>query len=175
MARRNRKKTFQNVAVVDTANKGKAVAKTEDGHVIFLSHAVPGDVVDIETFKKRRSFYEGRVTEFHKLSSDRVEPQCEHFGICGGCKWQNMSYEAQLRYKQKEIENNLRRIGHLDIPEINPIIPSADVYFYRNKMEFSFSNKRWLTASELNSEELIENRDGLSATPGEACDASGAG
>ena len=161
MARRNRKKVFQNVEVVDTANKGKAVARTEDGQVIFLNHAVPGDVVDVETYKKRRSFYEGRITKYHRLSGKRVEPECEHFGICGGCKWQNMDYDAQLLYKQKEVENNLKRIGQLDIPEISAIIPSPDIFFYRNKMEFSFSDNRWLTAAELESGEQIDNKNAL--------------
>ncbi|MBT8271067.1 MAG: 23S rRNA (uracil-5-)-methyltransferase RumA, partial [Bacteroidia bacterium] len=161
MARRNRKKVFEKVEVVDTANRGKAVAKTGDGQVIFLNHAVPGDVVDIETYKKRRSFYEGRVTKYHRFSEKRTEPKCEHFGICGGCKWQNMSYDAQLEFKQKEVENNLKRIGQVDIPEILQIIPSPDIFYYRNKMEFSFSDNRWLSTEELNSSVQFENKNGL--------------
>ncbi|MBT8254622.1 MAG: 23S rRNA (uracil-5-)-methyltransferase RumA, partial [Bacteroidia bacterium] len=161
MARKNRKQFFQNLEVIDAGAKGKAIAKAPDGRVIFLSYAVPGDVVDVETFKKRKGYYEGRVTTLQKSSDKRVEPRCKHFGLCGGCKWQNMDYQAQLFYKQKEVENNLRRIGHLDLPEVSPIIGSEEIYFYRNKMEFSFSDNRWLTQKELQSDEVIQNKNGL--------------
>lgn len=161
MGRKNRKKLFENVTVVDTATKGKTVAKTEDGNVIFLPNAVPGDVVDIQTYKKRKAFYEGKAVKFHSYSDKRTEPVCEHFGTCGGCKWQHMAYEHQLFYKQKEVFNNLTRIGKVELPELTPILGSAEQYFYRNKMEFSFSDSRWLTQEEVDSEEDLGDRNAL--------------
>ena len=135
---------FEKVEIIDAGSEGKAVARVND-KVIFVPFVVPGDVVDIKITKKRSSYYEGRALRFHVYSGKRVEPVCEHFGLCGGCRWQNMKYEDQLVYKQKQIENNLLRIGKLDIPEIQPILPSKDIYHYRNKLEFTFSNKKWLT------------------------------
>lgn len=162
MARKsNRKKVFTEVEVIDAAAKGKTVAKAPDGTVIFLPNAVPGDVVDVQTHKKRKAYYEGKATVFHKLSDKRVEPECEHFGTCGGCKWQDMGYEHQLFYKEKEIVNNLTRIGHVELPEVTPILPSEEKYFYRNKMEFSFSDSRWLTLEEIQSDEDLGERNAL--------------
>ena len=161
MGRKNRKKLFEKVSVVDTATKGKSVAKTEDGTVIFVPNAVPGDVVDIQTFKKRRAFYEGKAVNFHTLSEKRTEPVCEHFGVCGGCKWQHMAYEHQLFYKQKEVLNNLTRIGKIELPELTPILGSEQQYFYRNKMEFSFSDSRWLTQEEVDSNKDLGDRNAL--------------
>ncbi|AXG72118.1 23S rRNA (uracil-C(5))-methyltransferase RlmCD [Kordia sp. SMS9] len=161
MGRKNRKKVFENVTVVDTATKGKTVAKTEGGNVIFLPNAVPGDVVDIQTYKKRKAYYEGKAVKFHSLSEKRTEPVCEHFGTCGGCKWQHMAYEHQLFYKQKEVLNNLTRIGKVELPELTPILGSAEQYFYRNKMEFSFSDSRWLTQEEVDSQEDLGDRNAL--------------
>lgn len=160
--RRNRaNKTFENVPVVDAGAKGKSVAKTEDGAVIFLKNAVPGDIVDIKTFKKRKSFYEGEATIFHKLSDRRTTPVCKHFGTCGGCKWQHMSYESQLFFKQKEVVENLTRIGHLELPEVTPIAGSKEQFYYRNKMEFSFSDSRWLTLKEIQSDVQIADKKAL--------------
>ena len=161
MRRKNKRQTFENVPVIDAGAKGKTVAKAPDGRIIFLSNAVPGDVVDVMTTKKRKAYFEGIATHFHTLSDKRTEPVCQHFGVCGGCKWQHMGYEHQLFFKQKEVENNLRRIGHLDLPEINPILGSKKQYFYRNKMEFSFSNSRWLTQKEISSNTDFENRNAL--------------
>lgn len=159
--RRRAQKTFENVPVVDAGAKGKSVAKTEDGAVIFLKNAVPGDVVDIKTFKKRKSFYEGEATAFHKLSDRRTDPVCKHFGVCGGCKWQHMSYDSQLYFKQKEVLENLTRLGHLELPEITPIAGSSQEYYYRNKMEFSFSSNRWLTREEIENDTTIEDKKAL--------------
>lgn len=159
--RKRAQKTFENVPVVDAGAKGKSVAKTEDGAVIFLKNAVPGDVVDIKTFKKRKSFYEGEATVFHSLSDRRTQPVCKHFGTCGGCKWQHMSYESQLFFKEKEVKENLTRLGNLELPEITPIAPSAQQYYYRNKMEFSFSSSRWLTREEIESDTEIEDKKAL--------------
>ena len=150
--RRRAQKTFENVPVVDAGARGKSVAKTAEGEVIFLTDAIPGDVVDITTFKKRKSFYEGKVTHFHERSSRRTQPVCKHFDTCGGCKWQEMAYESQLYFKQKEVVENLTRIGHLDLPEVEPILGSEQQYYYRNKMEFSFSANRWLTLEEIQSD-----------------------
>lgn len=161
MRRKSRNKLFEKVNVVDAGAKGKSVAKSPDGRVIFLSNAVPGDIVDVQTFKKRKNFFEGTAVHFHELSDKRTTPECEHFGTCGGCKWQHMGYEHQLYYKQKEVEQNLMRIGQLELPEISPILGSKKHYFYRNKMEFSFSDSRWLSLDEIKSDKEIENRNAL--------------
>ncbi|MEX1383710.1 23S rRNA (uracil(1939)-C(5))-methyltransferase RlmD [Lutibacter sp.] len=159
MARRKKQLIFENIEVIDAGARGKTVAKAPDGRVIFLTNTVPGDVVDIRTGKKRKAYFEGTAIKFHKYSDKRTEPVCEHFEHCGGCKWQNMKYEHQLAYKENEVKNNLIRIGHLELPEITPILGCEKTYFYRNKMEFSFSNSRWLTLEEINSEEEIDNRN----------------
>ncbi|MFI8604333.1 23S rRNA (uracil(1939)-C(5))-methyltransferase RlmD [Cellulophaga baltica] len=158
----NKTKTiFENVTVVDAGAKGKTIGKAPDGRVIFLNNTVPGDVVDVQTTKKRKAYFEGTATKFHTLSDKRVTPVCHHFGTCGGCKWQDMGYDHQLFYKQKEVENNLIRIGHLELPEITPILGSKKQYFYRNKMEFSFSDSRWLSLEEINSDAEIKDRNAL--------------
>lgn len=159
--KKSRKQIFENVEVIDAGAKGKTVAKAPDGKVIFLPNAVPGDVVDVQTYKKRKAYYEGKATTFHKLSDKRTEAVCEHFGSCGGCKWQNMAYEYQLFYKQKEVTNNLTRLGHVELPEVTPILGSKNQYFYRNKMEFSFSDSRWLTLEEIQSNEDLGDKNAL--------------
>jgi 23S rRNA (uracil1939-C5)-methyltransferase len=161
MRKKNNRQIFENVTVVDAAAKGKTIGKAPDGRVIFLTNAVPGDVVDVQTTKKRKSYFEGVATHFHSLSEKRTTPQCQHFGICGGCKWQDMGYVHQLYYKQKEVENNLLRIGHLELPTVTPILGSREQYFYRNKMEFSFSDSRWLSLEEIGSETEITDRNAL--------------
>ncbi|BDW91398.1 23S rRNA (uracil(1939)-C(5))-methyltransferase RlmD [Flagellimonas marinaquae] len=161
MRKNRRRKTFENVEVVDAGAKGKSVGKAPDGRVIFLTNAVPGDVVDVMTTKKRKAYFEGVATNFRTLSDKRTEPVCQHFGTCGGCKWQHMGYEHQLFFKQKEVENNLKRIGNLELPLSSPILGSKEQYFYRNKMEFSFSDSRWLTQEEISSDNEIENRNAL--------------
>ena len=161
MRKNRRRKTFENVEVIDAGAKGKSVGKAPDGRVIFLTNAVPGDIVDVMTTKKRKAYFEGVATNFHTLSDRRTEPVCQHFGTCGGCKWQHMGYEHQLYFKQKEVENNLKRIGNLELPDTTPILGSKEQYFYRNKMEFSFSDSRWLTQKEINSDEEIDDRNAL--------------
>jgi len=116
MARRSKQVIFENIEVIDAGAKGKSVAKAPDGRVIFLSNAIPGDVVDIQTFKKRKAYYEGKAINFRSLSEKRATPVCAHFEVCGGCKWQHMKYEEQLFFKQEEVVNNLTRIGHLEMP-----------------------------------------------------------
>jgi len=161
MGRRNKNKVFSNLEVIDAGAKGKTIAKAPDGKVVFLPNAVPGDVVDVQTYKQRKGYYEGKATAFHTYSDKRTEPACEHFGTCGGCKWQHMDYSHQLYYKEKEVINNLKRIGHLELPEITPILGSKEQYFYRNKMEFSFSDSRWLTVEEIASTEDLGDRNAL--------------
>ena len=152
---------IENVSVIDAGAKGKSVAKAPDGRVIFVTNAVPGDVVDVQTTKKKSAYYEGFAVKFHQLSAERTIPVCSHFGYCGGCKWQDLAYERQLYYKQKEVENNLVRLGRIAIPQLMPIIGSDDIYFYRNKMEFSFSDMRWLTPEEIKKADEITDRNGL--------------
>lgn len=152
---------IENVTVIDAGAKGKSVAKAPDGRVIFITNALPGDVVDVQTTKKKSAYYEGFATKFNERSALRVTPVCSHFGYCGGCKWQDMNYENQLYYKQKEVENNLVRLGRIAIPEVSAIIGSEEIYHYRNKMEFSFSDMRWLTPDEIQRADTIEDRNAL--------------
>lgn len=161
MARKNRNKEFKALPVIDAGAKGKSIAKAPDGKVIFLTNAVPGDVVDVQTTRKKKAYYEGTATNFIEYSDKRVEPRCIHFSVCGGCKWQFMDYKYQLYYKQKEVENNLKRLGKIELPELTPILGSKEIYYYRNKMEFSFSDSRWLTLEEIQSGKDIEDRDAL--------------
>jgi 23S rRNA (uracil1939-C5)-methyltransferase len=161
MARRDTRKVFKDIEVIDAGAKGKAVAKAPDGKVVFINNAVPGDIATIQTTKQRSGYYEGTAIGFSKYSEKRTIPVCEHFGTCGGCKWQHMGYLYQLYYKQKEVENNLKRLGKIDLPEISPILGSKSEYFYRNKMEFSFSDSKWLTREQIESDKIIENRNAL--------------
>lgn len=162
MGRRSKGPLFvEQLKIVDAGAKGKGVGKTEDGRVVFVQNAVPGDTVDVRIFKKKRSFMEGKATVFHELSADRVEPECAHFGTCGGCKWQNWDYNKQLEYKQREVANNLKRLGHVEVEEYLDILGCDQPYFYRNKMEFSFSNKRWMTQDEVDSGEKIDKPNAL--------------
>lgn len=161
MRKKNTRLVFENVEIIDAGAKGKTIGKAPDGRVIFLTNTVPGDIVDVQTTKKRTSYFEGEAIRFHSLSNKRTKPECTHFGVCGGCKWQDMGYEHQLYYKQKEVENNLIRIGHLELPVVNTILGSAKTYFYRNKMEFSFSDSRWLSLDEIKSKADIEDKNAL--------------
>ena len=142
---------FENITVLDAGAKGVSIAKAPEGQVIFIPNVVPGDVVDVQTLKKRKSYFEGKAIKFYEYSMDRVVPVCEHFGACGGCKWQNMNYEKQLYYKNQEVFNNLKRIGKIELPAFEPILGSSKQFFYRNKMEFGFSDTRWLTENEIQS------------------------
>jgi len=138
-----------NTEITDIAAEGKAIARVNDV-VVFVPFVVPGDVVDLQVTRKKSHFMEARPIHFHTYSSVRQEAVCEHFGICGGCKWQILPYAGQLRYKQKQVTDNLTRIGKINLPEISPILGSARTEFYRNKLEFTFSNKRWRTFEEMN-------------------------
>jgi len=162
MGRKNTDKVvFHQIKVLDAGAKGVSVAKAPDGKVVFIPNVVPGDVVDVQTFKKRKAYYEGKAVKFHEFSEHRVDPICEHFGVCGGCKWQNMNYDQQLFYKHNEVKNHLQRIGKIELPEFDPILGSEKKFFYRNKMEFSFSNSRWLTEAEIGSSEELDNKNAL--------------
>ncbi len=151
---------FENIEITSAAAEGKALARI-DNMVVFIPNAVPGDVVDIKVTKKSKRFLEGTAVKFHTYSSQRVEPVCVHFGTCGGCKWQFLDYKWQLHYKQQQVIDALVRIGKLDIPEVAPILGSKEIYNYRNRLDFGFSNKKWLTVEQIQSDELIEDRSGL--------------
>jgi len=158
---RTEKIVFENVKVLDAGAKGVSVAKAPDGKVIFLPNVVPGDVVDVQTMKKRKAYYEGKAIKIHEFSEHRTDVICEHFGACGGCKWQNMQYSQQLFYKNQEVYNNLKRIGKIELPEFEPILGSEKQFFYRNKMEFGFSNARWMTDAEIQSGTEFDNKNAL--------------
>ncbi|MEE4257372.1 MAG: 23S rRNA (uracil(1939)-C(5))-methyltransferase RlmD [Bacteroidales bacterium] len=149
---------YEAVEILDAGSEGKSVARV-DNRVIFVPFVVPGDVVDIQVVKKKKNYFEGRAEKFHKYSEKRIDPQCRHFGICGGCKWQNMDYADQLHYKQKQVVDNLERIGRLKFPEVMPILGSEKIYHYRNKLEYTFSNRRWFV--EKPDPERPQNRNGL--------------
>lgn len=150
----------ENAGIVDISSEGKSVAKVE-GMVIFVDGGVPGDVADVLITRKKNSYAEGHVVAIKTPSPNRTEPVCQHFGHCGGCKWQNMNYETQLSFKHKTVSDALTRIGKLDISSMKPIFPNKENYFYRNKLEFSFSDKKWLTNEEIKSGQEVDNRNGL--------------
>ncbi len=152
---------FKNLEVEDITALGKGVVKSKEGKVIFVSGVIPGNKISLETFKKRKGSFEGKLIKMNEPSKDRILPECEHFGICGGCKWQNMSYEVQLLFKQKQILNNLKNLSGMVLPEIENIQPAPEPYFYRNKMEYTFSNKRWLTADEIADKSMKIEKKGL--------------
>ena len=141
----------QNLLISEAGAEGNAMARL-DNYVIFAEGAVPGDLVDVMIYRKKKNYAEGRVVKIHEPSPDRVTPFCTHFGTCGGCKWQHMSYEKQIHYKQKQVEDVLERIGKINLPNATPILGSALTKYYRNKLEFTFSNKGWLTPAEIESE-----------------------
>ena len=161
MRRKNKNIVLENIRLVSAGSKGIAVGRTEEGKTVLVSGAVPGDLVNVRVKKSKSNYYEAEMIEILEKSPFRVEPKCIHFGVCGGCKWQNLSYEKQLDVKQDEVFNNIKRIGGLEDFETLPILGSEEHYFYRNKMEFSFSNARWLTQYEISSEEHFGNSDAL--------------
>ena len=136
------------LAITDAGTEGQSVGKLDE-LVVFVSGAVPGDTVSVQLTRKKKNYAEGRVTEVLTYSDKRSAPFCKHFGSCGGCKWQNMAYDWQLHFKQKQVEDSLRRIGHLALPPLDPIIASGKQQYYRNKLEYTFSNKKWLTKDEM--------------------------
>ena len=144
---------LENVTIEAVAAEGKALAHV-DGIVVFVDFAVPGDVVDIQVYKKKKNYMEGFIKRIVKPSENRLEPFCSHFGVCGGCRWQPLPYQMQLQAKRQQVEDQLVRIGHLEVPEIRPTLPSEKTEYYRNKLEFSASNKRWLLKEE--PQDLVE-------------------
>lgn len=157
---RNNKPFLTDVAITDIGAEGKAIARVNDV-VVFTTHVIPGDVVDLQVTKKRTKYMEAIVKRVISESPDRVPAFCAHFEVCGGCKWQFLPYEKQLFYKQKQVADQLRRIGRVELPEISPILGSAKTTFYRNKLEFGFSNKRWLTHEEIGTDLTDLNMNSL--------------
>ncbi|MFW6019827.1 MAG: 23S rRNA (uracil(1939)-C(5))-methyltransferase RlmD [Bacteroidales bacterium] len=142
--KKNRKPYLEKVEITDFGAEGKALGKVNE-KVVFVPFTAPGDIVDVQVSKKRKSFMVGRAEKFHQYSELRIEPFCKHFGVCGGCKWQHVPYDKQLEFKQQQVTDQLKRIGHLDIPEVSPILGSDKTQYYRNKLEFTFSNMKWVT------------------------------
>lgn len=151
---------LENVEIEAFAAEGKALARV-DNLVVFVPFAAPGDVVDIRLSRKRKQYAEGRIVAFKRYSADRVEPFCSHFGVCGGCQWQHLPYPSQLKYKQQQVLDVLQRIAKIELPEARPILGSEKDRFYRNKLEYTFSNKRWRTLEEIQSGEEFKNSEAL--------------
>ena len=151
---------FENITITDIAAEGKALVKIDD-IVVFIPFVVPGDIVDLQVTRKKSNFMEARPIHFHKYSDKRVEAVCQHFGICGGCKWQILPYDEQIRYKQQQVVDNLTRIGKIDLPAISSIIGSPKTEFYRNKLEYTFSNRRWRTNEEIAEEKVFDTMNAV--------------
>lgn len=160
---KNKKRNLilENIKLISAGAKGVAVGKTEEGKTVLVSGAVPGDLVNARVKNSKSKYYVAEIAEILEKSPYRVAPRCIHFGVCGGCKWQNLSYQKQLDFKQDEVLNNIKRIGGIENFETLPILAADDPYFYRNKMEFSFSDSRWLTQEEIDLGENLENRNAL--------------
>lgn len=161
MKKKKREIILEGITLTSAGAKGVAVGKTEEGKTVLVSGAVPGDTVIARVKKSKSKYYEAEAIEITEKSPFRVEPKCIHFGVCGGCKWQNLAYEKQLDFKHDEVFNNIKRIGGFEDFEAQRILGAEEQYFYRNKMEFSFSNARWLTLDEVNSGENIDDRNAL--------------
>jgi 23S rRNA (uracil1939-C5)-methyltransferase len=160
MGKRGKLPLIEQLEIVDIAAEGKSIGRYKE-IVVFVPWLVPGDIADIQIIRKRRRFMEGVPVKMHTLSSLRIDPFCEHFTVCGGCKWQHLPYEKQLEFKQKQVVDNLTRIGKIFVEEIAPILPSAKQRHYRNKLEFTFSSLRWLTETEIAHEDDITDRNAL--------------
>jgi 23S rRNA (uracil1939-C5)-methyltransferase len=160
VGRRKDQLLLERVPITDIGAEGNAIARV-DNLVVFVPMLIPGDVADIRIVKKRKKYLEGKVVKIHEYSKDRINAPCEHFGVCGGCKWQHLPYILQLHFKEKQVKDNLIRIGKTDLPEISPIIGSADEYFYRNKLEYTFSARQWITHEEVRSGKEIQQENAL--------------
>ncbi len=158
MKRRKKNIVLEKLLVEDYAAEGKSLARL-DGKVIFIENVVPGDVVDVQLMKSKKDWAEGRPLQFHSYSPDRVTPFCSHFGVCGGCQWQMLPYEKQLGYKTKQVEEVLKRIGKVALPTMQPILGAAETKYYRNKIEYTFGNKRYLLKEELNDESIVNDQN----------------
>lgn len=148
MSRKKELPVLEKVKITDIGAEGNAIARI-DNMVLFVPMLIPGDVVDVKVVRKRKKYLEGRAVKFHEYSSDRITPRCSHFGVCGGCRWQHLPYRLQLKYKERQVIDSLQRIGRVELPEIKPVIGSENEYYYRNKLEFTFSDRRWLTFEEV--------------------------
>lgn len=155
MRKKNKNIIIPEVLIDSVAAEGKCVGRHE-GQVIFVAGVAPGDIVDLQIIKKRKNFLEGRAIKFHQYSDLRSEPFCRHFELCGGCKWQHLQYPAQLKFKQQQVTDNLQRIGKIALPGVKPILPSTQTTFYRNKLEYTFSNKKWLTREQIDSGDDVD-------------------
>ena len=155
MSRKMKNKVITNLLIERIASEGKCVGHHE-GKVVFVSNVAPGDLVDVRITKGKSSFMEGEAIQFHEYSKDRIEPFCSHFGTCGGCKWQHINYDLQKTYKRQQVLDQFQRIAKVPIPEVLPILGSAQTQYYRNKLDFTFSNSRWLTREEINSGQEFE-------------------
>lgn len=151
---------FENIEIQDVAAEGKALVRIDE-LVVFVPFVVPGDVVDLRVTRKKHHYAEAVAVKFHKLSEKRAEPFCPHFGVCGGCKWQCLPYDEQIRYKQKQVMDNLTRIGKIELPDCMPILGSKKTREYRNKLEFGFCNKRWLTSEQIASGETFDHPEAV--------------
>ncbi|WP_026945061.1 23S rRNA (uracil(1939)-C(5))-methyltransferase RlmD [Algoriphagus marincola] len=155
MSRKMKNKIITEVAIERIASEGKCIGH-HDGKVVFVGNVAPGDIVDVRITKGKSSFMEGEAVHFHQYSKDRVEPFCAHFGTCGGCKWQHINYDLQKTYKRQQVVDQFERIAKVPIPEVLPILGSANTRYYRNKLDFTFSNKKWLTIEQIRSGEEFE-------------------
>lgn len=161
LARKNKQlPLLEKVTITDVAAEGKAIARVDE-RVVFVPFVAPGDIVDIQLTRKKNKYAEGKAVYFHERSPKRAEPFCEHFGVCGGCKWQHLPYTEQLGYKHKQVIDNLTRIGKIEMEEVLPIVGSEKTTFYRNKLEYTFSNKKWLTEEEVKSGATFEHMEGV--------------
>ena len=160
VGKRRKLPLLENLEIIDIAAEGKAIAKYND-MVVFVPWLVPGDIADIQIQRKKKNYMEGTVVKIHKYSDQRVEPFCSHFTVCGGCKWQHLPYKKQLEYKQKQVVDNLKRIGKVTLENIRDIVPSAKQTHYRNKLEYTFSASRWLTDEEVADGEENIDRNAL--------------
>jgi len=160
VGRKKKNPLLERLEIVDVAAEGKAIGK-HDNMVVFVPWLAPGDIADVQVTRKRKKYMEGRATKIHEYSKDRIEPICSHFSICGGCKWQHLPYEKQLALKQKQVVDNLTRIGKVELNDICDILPSSKQTHYRNKLEFTFSSTRWLTEEEVENEVEITDRNAL--------------
>ena len=158
MSRKKPLPLLEDIEITGVAAEGNSIARV-DGRVVFIPYGAPGDVADVQLTRKKNSYAEGRITEIKKPSELRIEPKCGHFGVCGGCKWQHLPYDYQLQFKQQQVEDALTRIAKVELPEISPIIGSERTWEYRNKMEYTFSNKKWLTFDQMRSGEEFPDRD----------------
>ena len=148
MRKKKKNIVLEKLKVEDYAAEGKSLARVE-GKVIFIDQVIPGDIVDVVLIKNKKDWAEGRPLRFHSYSPLRIKPFCPHFGSCGGCQWQMLPYEKQLEYKQRQVKDSLQRIGKISLPEMMPILGAPDTRFYRNKIEYTFGNKRFLTREEI--------------------------